>query len=158
MAKKLRNRCRSEAKTGGSRKGGTQTVHAAKLPSLEAADKVCETAKNSILSEARQRKKVRKIAEELREEGFDEAAVARAHVFLVGNLLQNKKPNGSEKLLADELKEISRTLEPTGSAAAGGTDADSPVTVQMIHGIPRPWRARTAESVEGAAEHFRAAI
>jgi hypothetical protein len=84
----------------------------------------------------------------MREEGLDEPALAKATLKLLEKLLRGKKLNGSEKLLLDLLKEISRTLEPQGSTGVGsGSSAtDAPMIVQLVHDVPRPSRTRGGEA------------
>jgi hypothetical protein len=100
------------------------------------------------ISKSRQRQKQLRLAEAMREEGLDEPALAKATLKLLEKLLRGKKLNGSEKLLLDLLKEISRTLEPQGSTGVGsGSSAtDAPMIVQLVHDVPRPSRTRGGEA------------
>lgn len=105
----------------------------------------------SILSEARHRQKLVRIAEALREEGVDEPAIAKTFVILLKNLLCGDKPNGSEKLLADVVKELTRLLEPPGSAGASDSD-ENPLQIRLIHNIPRPWRPQEDDAMDEGGE------
>jgi len=79
----------------------------------------------------------------LRREGLDEHMVAQTYAGAVGTLKDKKDENGGiEKLLFDILKECTRHLEssrPTERSGAG----DTPVTVQLVHVVPRPERQST---------------
>lgn len=92
----------------------------------------------------RPRKRVR-IGEALRSEGLDEHAVAETYAQEVEKLKSKRKSDGgTEKLLFDIMKECSRHLEssrPTERSGAG----DTPVTVQLVHVVPRPERPATEE-------------
>lgn len=99
------------------------------------------------ISTSRSRQKLTRIAEALRGEGFDEAALGRAYVKLVRKLLAGKKASGNDKLLVDVLKEISRTLEPPNPGGAGSPSAsDGPVIVQLLHEVPRPVRNQPGDA------------
>jgi hypothetical protein len=95
-----------------------------------------------IFSDVRQRQKLLRIAEALREEGLDEGAFARTCKKQLERLLGIERDNAADKLLADLLKEIGRLLEPSGSVPAAAPGADPPVVAQLIHDIPRPSRTR----------------
>jgi hypothetical protein len=89
------------------------------------------------------RKKRLKLAEALRECGFDEPKVAAFLRALAAKLSRNRE-NGAAgvaaaKLLLEVLKEITRVLEPQKNAA--NSDAsDAPQFVRLIHNVPRPVR------------------
>jgi hypothetical protein len=105
-------------------------------------------ARFAFVSKSRHRQKRLRLAEAMRQEGLDEPAVARATLELVDKLLGGGEPNGSEKLLLDSLKEISRTLEPQGSSGpgAGLAASDAPMIVQLVHDVPRPSRPRANQA------------
>jgi hypothetical protein len=92
----------------------------------------------------RRRKRVR-IGDALRREGLDEHAVAKTYAQRVEKLKNKSNSDlGTEKLLVDIMKECSRHLEssrPTERSGAG----DTPVTVQLVHAVPRPERPATKE-------------
>ena len=81
-----------------------------------------------------------RIGDALRSEGLDEHAVAETYAREVENLKSKTNSDGGmEKLLFDILKECTRHLEssrPTERFGAG----DTPVTVQLVHVVPRPER------------------
>ena len=81
-----------------------------------------------------------RIGDALRREGLDEHAVAETYAQEVEKLKNKRKSDGgTEKLLFDIMKECSRHLEssrPTERSGAG----DTPVTVQLVHVVPRPER------------------
>ena len=86
-----------------------------------------------------------RIGDALRCEGLDEHAVAETYAEEVAKLKNKRKSDGgTEKLLFDIMKECSRHLEssrPTERSGAG----DTPVTVQLVHVVPRPERPATEE-------------
>ena len=86
-----------------------------------------------------------RIGDALRREGLDEHAVAETYAREVENLKNKANSDGGmEKLLFDILKECTRHLEssrPTERSGAG----DTPVTVQLVHVVPRPERPATQE-------------
>lgn len=87
----------------------------------------------------RLRKPVR-IGDALRREGVDERTIAETYAGEIVELKEKKRKDGGiKKLLFDMLKECSRHLEssrPTERSGAG----DTPVTVQLVHVVPRPER------------------
>jgi hypothetical protein len=101
-----------------------------------------DDADAEIFSEGRERQKLLRIGEALREVGFDERAFARICKRQLQRLLKIDKPSAADKSLADLLKEIGRFLEPGGSVPASAPVADLPAVVQLIHDIPRPVRTR----------------
>jgi hypothetical protein len=98
-----------------------------------------------VLSDTGEREKKVSLAEALREVGMDERACARLMAKMVEDLLERRKPDGSEKLRADLVWEIVRLLEPSGS---GGDDAESGIPVQMafVHTVPRPSRGNNDDA------------
>ena len=80
--------------------------------------------------------------------GLDEQAIAENYAGVVEKLTNaRQQPNdGAEKLLVEVLKECTRVLEPP--LRAGGAAPDAPVTVQLIHNVPRP-RREEASAVHG---------
>jgi hypothetical protein len=108
------------------------------------------------LAGVRQRQKLLRIAEAMREQGAGEDAFGNASAYLLNKLVRGEKPNGSEKLLLDLLKEIVRLLEPNSSAATvEGCATDGPVV--LVHDIPRPVRTRAA-TVDAYASDARETI
>ena len=81
-----------------------------------------------------------RIGDALRREGLDEHAVAETYAQQVERLKnKGKSDGGTGKLLFDIMKECARHLEssrPTERSGAG----DTPVTVQLVHVVPRPER------------------
>jgi hypothetical protein len=124
-------------KNSDSREGKRVATRAPKLTAGRSDD-----ADAAIFSEGRERQKLLRIAEALREEGLDEKAFARTCKRQLQRLLKIDKPSAADKLLADLLKEIGRFLEPGGTVPAAAPVADPPAVVQLIHDIPRPSRTR----------------
>jgi len=97
------------------------------------------------LPRPRRRWKRVRIGDALRREGLDEHAVAETYAEEVEKLKSKRKSDGGTgKLLFDIMKECSRHLEssrPTERSGAG----DTPVTVQLVHVVPRPERPATEE-------------
>jgi hypothetical protein len=121
------------------RKGAKTSASASRNKTMNAGD-------SAIVSKSRQRQKLLRIAEAMREEGLDEPALARTYLELLEILRQGKELTGSEKLLLDLLKELARTLEPQGSSGNGADSApDSPMVVQLVHDVPRPLRTHAAD-------------
>ena len=88
----------------------------------------------------------------MRVHGMDEEKFAKKMRGLVNKL---SKPNGSSKLLLDALKEWGRQFAP--DRAADRAASETPVTVQLVHHIPRPVRDvpapnPPADRIESAGE------
>ena len=103
-----------------------------------------ELFETAILSESRQREKTTRVADAMREGGFDECALARAYTKLLQKLLESAEGIANDKLTLDLLKEVGRILEPAGSASAGA-DMEGSTVLQLVHDIPRPSRSDNAE-------------
>jgi len=84
----------------------------------------------------RRRKRVR-LSEAMRAQGIDEQMIAEAYAGVVINLRENEAGAGKEKVLLDVLKECTRAL------ADKSGHIPEPVTVQLVHNIPRPVRNST---------------
>jgi hypothetical protein len=86
------------------------------------------------------------LAEALREVGLDERACARLMAKMVEDLLERRKPDGSEKLRADLVWEIVRLLEPSGAARGAGEETGMPVQLAFVHTIPRPGQGQNDDA------------
>jgi len=107
-------------------------------PAKGAAAAEAKTAKKGL----RRRRRGKRVAmgEALRREGLDERMVAETYASVVATLKDKSDKNGSvQKLLVDVLKEFARHLDPSRPTDRSGT-GDTPVTVQLIHAVPRPER------------------
>ena len=103
------------------------------------------------LRRRRSRKRV-PMSDALRKEGLDERMVAETYAGVVATLKEKTdKEGGVEKLLVDILKECTRYLEPTRPTDRSGT-GDTPVTVQLIHAVPRPERPPSPSGSKGGGE------
>jgi hypothetical protein len=89
----------------------------------------------------RRRKRLR-LSEAMRAQGIDEQMIAEAYAGVVINLRENESGAGKEKVLLDVLKECTRAL------ADKSGHIPEPVTVQLVHNIPRPVRNMTEPSGE----------
>lgn len=79
----------------------------------------------------------------LRQAGFDEHAIARQWMRVVGKLTKRDAAdrNGVQKLLVDVLKECSRQVDSANQPYRSG---DAPVIVQLVHTVSRPPRVLAA--------------
>jgi hypothetical protein len=88
------------------------------------------------------------LPEALREVGVDERACARLLAAMMKDLLERRKPDGSEKLRADlvwEIVELLKASDSEGGAVAGG---EMPVQLSFVHTVPRPERRTTDDDAE----------
>jgi hypothetical protein len=118
----------------------TRAHSSAAAPAAPVAGRAVKT----LVRPRRRRKRVR-IGDALRREGLDEHTVAETYAREVEKLKNKRKSDGGTgKLLFDIMKECSRHLEssrPTERSGAG----DTPVTVQLVHVVPRPERPPAEE-------------
>ena len=134
-----RKRLRAPAKT---RAPAEESAPAAAPVTKDAARAATSEGKTS-LRPRRRRKRVR-IGDALRREGLDERTVAETYAREVEKLKNKKGEDGIEKLLFDILKECTRHLESSRPTERSGA-SDTPVTVQLVHVVPRPERPPAGE-------------
>jgi hypothetical protein len=82
------------------------------------------------------------LGEAMRKSGLDEYKVAEEMVGVVDRLGKG----GEDKLLLDALKESSRLLLDSRRTERASAAPDGPVTVQMVHCVPRPQREKVKSS------------
>ena len=111
-------------------------------PLLPASDS--DTAQTPDCSEpihvqtAERRGRAVRIADALRREGLDELEVARRLAELIERLSpKSDLESRSDKMLIDALKEVVRLLND----APRGNQGRQPVSIQLVHSVPRPKRA-----------------
>jgi hypothetical protein len=104
------------------------------LPSAErVADNTPEQC-STRLSHRNKHKKAIRIGDALRSEGLDEREVARQ----LAGIVQRQTEAESDKQLAGTLLNCLRYLN---DAAPGKTATRTPVSVKLVHSVPRPERA-----------------
>jgi hypothetical protein len=91
------------------------------------------------------------LPEALREVGVDERACARLLAAMMKDLLERRKPDGSEKLRADLVWEIVELLEASGSEGGAVAGSDLPVQLSFVHTVPRPERGTTDDDAENVS-------
>lgn len=142
---------------GASNKANPREKKRVTMPAPRVIGGPAEKSDPAPFAGVRQRQKLLRIAEAMREQGVDESASGDANARLLNKLLKGEKPNGSEKLLLDLLKEIVRLLEPNSSAATvEGCATDGPIV--LVHDIPRPVRTRSAGAVDAYTPDTRETI
>jgi hypothetical protein len=80
------------------------------------------------------RKKPIRVGDALRSEGLDERAVARQ----LARVVERQTEAGSDKVLAGTLMDCLRYLN---DASPGKSAPSAPVSVKLVHDVPRPQRA-----------------
>lgn len=103
----------------------------------------CKSASKKMAKQRlrRHRKRVQ-LSEAMRAQGIDEHTIAEAFAEVVINLRDSAKSDGKEKVLLDVLKECTKAL--TDRPGRG----NEPISVQLIHSIPRPLRGMTEPADE----------
>jgi hypothetical protein len=124
-----------ESRTNGS---GPESEHelASGEPGTQVSPGVNPSRKSAKRRLRRHKKRVR-LSEAMRAQGIDEHTIAEAFAEVVVNLRETAKSEGKEKVLVDVLKECTKAL--VDRPARG----NEPISVHLIHNIPRPLRGGT---------------
>jgi len=129
------------AVSSGANPAATDAQAKAKTADITQAKETAEGDAKTATKRRRRRRGGKRVAmgEALRREGLDERMVAETYAGVVATLKSKTDEDGVQKLLVDILKECTRHLDPSRPTDRSGT-GDTPVTVQLIHAVPRPER------------------
>ena len=117
---------------------GQESGHEQTSEGLEAqANPGLEPPKTNAKPRLRRHRKRVRLSDAMRAQGIDERTIAEAFAEAVINLRDTAKVEGKEKALVYVLKECTKALN---DRPAKGNE---PISVQLIHNIPRPIRAAT---------------